>query len=61
MVPWPSGKAEVCKTSMRRFDSDWYLTDSSKGLFFVGYPCYNEKKYLYETNYKTKETEILSF
>lgn len=30
LVPWPSGKARVCKTLIRRFKSGWYLKIARK-------------------------------
>ncbi len=39
MVPWPSGKARVCKTLIRQFKSGRYLQKEkhTKGvLFFLG-------------------------
>ena len=29
LVPWPSGKARVCKTLTPRFESGWYLQSAS--------------------------------
>ena len=54
LVPWPSGKAKVCKTFTPRFKSGWHLDAfgwtrilalcSENGVFFVLHTFANPKR-----------------
>ncbi len=38
MVPWPSGKAKVCKTFIPQFESGWHLSNDQRKLVVFLFP-----------------------